>query len=166
MNVDTRSKGLELNAHWRAGGGFTLSGGLAWVDGSIRSHAVTNSPAGDVNVGNRLPDVPRFSAQLAVQYQRALPAFWGLRSPALNTRLSLRHVGKRANDPQNSFDLDAYNKLDLRVGVASGNTEIYLWADNLANKKYELYGYYMGGGASVGLPAPGRTFGLGLVHQF
>ena len=166
VNVDTRSKGLELNAHWRAGGGFTLSGGLAWVDGSIRSHAVTNSPAGDVNVGNRLPDVPRLSALLAVQYQRALPAFWGLRSPALNARLSLRHVGKRANDPQNSFDLDAYNKLDLRVGVASGNTELYLWADNLTNRKYELYGYYMGGGASVGLPAPGRTFGLGLVHQF
>ena len=32
-------------------------------------------PAGDVNVSNRLPDVPRLSALLAVQWQRALPAF-------------------------------------------------------------------------------------------
>ena len=31
----------------------------------IRSRAVINVPAGDVNVGNRLPDVPHLSALLA-----------------------------------------------------------------------------------------------------
>ena len=166
INANTRSHGLELNGHWRAGAGLTFSGGLAWISGSIRSHAVTNVPAGDVNVGNRLPDVPRLSALLAVQWQRALPAFWGLASPTLNARLSVRHVGKRANDPQNSFDLDSYRKVDLRVGIASGNAEFYIWGDNLANKQYDLYGYYLTHGLVVGAPARGRSFGLGLAYRF
>ena len=166
INANTRSHGLELNGHWRAGAGLTFSGGLAWISGSIRSHAVTNVPAGDVNVGNRLPDVPRLSALLAVQWQRALPAFWGLASPTLNARLSVRHVGKRANDPQNSFDLDSYRKVDLRVGIASGNAEFYIWGDNLANKQYDLYGYYLMHGLMNGAPARGRSFGLGLAYRF
>ena len=165
INANTRSHGLELNGHWRAGAGLTFSGGLAWISGSIRSHAVTNVPAGDVNVGNRLPDVPRLSALLAVQWQCALPAFWGLASPTLNARLSVRHVGKRANDPQNSFDLDSYRKVDLRVGIASGNAEFYIWGDNLANKQYDLYGYYLTHGLVIGAPARGRSFGLGLAYR-
>ena len=87
-------------------------------------------------------------------------------SPTLNARLSVRHVGKRANDPQNSFDLDSYRKVDLRVGIASGNAEFYIWGDNLANKQYDLYGYYLTHGLVIGAPARGRSFGLGLAYRF
>ncbi|WP_343293595.1 TonB-dependent receptor [Vandammella animalimorsus] len=165
-NADTRSRGLELQADWRAGGGLTLSGGLALVDGEIQTNVITNTEAGDVRAGNRLPDVPRLSALLGVQWQRALPAFWGLHSPVLNTRLTLRHVGKRAADAQNNFDLGSYNKVDLRLGVISGNTELYLWGDNLLNERYDLYGHHIAPGLSAGMPARGRSFGIGLTHQF
>ncbi|RMX14842.1 TonB-dependent receptor [Vandammella animalimorsus] len=166
INVDVRSQGLDLDAQWRPGGGFTLGGGLTLIDGKIKNHVVTNTPAGDVQAGNRLPDVPRLSALLSVQWQRALPSFWGLRAPAFHTRLSLRHVGRRAADPQNSFDLDSYRKLDLRLGLVAGNTEFYLWGDNLGDKRYDLYGFHLMPGLNVGMPARGRSFGIGLTHQF
>lgn len=166
VNADTESRGAELEARWRAGGGFTLSGGLSIIDARIKSHVLTNTPAGDVHDGNRVPDVPHFSALLAAQYQRALPAFWGLRSPALNARLSLRHVGKRSADPQNNFDLDSYDKLDLRAGIASGNSEVYVWGDNLLDERYDLYGYYGNPAQNLGMPSHGRGFGIGFAHYF
>lgn len=166
VNVDTRSRGVELNARWRADHGLTLSGGLVWLDGSIRSHAVTNTPAGDVNAGNRLPDVPRLSALLSVQWQRSLPSFAGLDTPVLDAMLSVRHVGRRPNDPQNNFDLDSYRKVDLHLGINRGNTEVYLWGNNLLDARYELYGYYMNPTLQVGMPAPGRSIGVGVSHHF
>ncbi|MDO4683423.1 MAG: TonB-dependent receptor [Lautropia sp.] len=166
VNVDTRSRGLELNARWRADHGLTLSGGLVWLDASIRSHAVTNTPAGDVTAGNRLPDVPRLSALLSVQWQHSLPSFAGLDAPVLDAMLSVRHVGKRPNDPQNNFDLDSYRKIDLHLGINSGNTEIYLWGNNLLDARHELYGYYMSPTLQVGMPAPGRSVGLGVSYRF
>lgn len=164
VNANVRSQGLELDTRWRAGGGLTLNGALTLIDGKIRSSVAT--PGGQVSPGNRLPDVPRFSALLGVQWQRALPAFWGLRSPTLNARASLRHVGQRPADPQNSFNLDSYNRLDLRLGIVSGNTELYLWADNLTDKRYDLYGYQLMPGLQVGMASHGRNAGLGLMHQF
>lgn len=166
ISADTRSQGLELDAQWRAGGGLSFSGALSWIKGDIRRDVITNTPAGDVHAGNRLPDVPRLSALLGVQWQRALPAFWGLRSPVLNARMTLRHVGKRAADVQNSFDLDSYNKVDLRLGVVSGNTELYLWGDNLLDERYDLFGYQIRPGLQAGMPARGRSFGVGLTHHF
>ena len=166
VNADTRSRGLELNTRWRAGAGFTLSGGLTWLDGSIRSHAVTNTPAGDVNAGNRLPDVARLSVLLGVQWEHPLPAFAGLAAPTLDAALTVRHVGRRAADPQNSFDLDSYRKIDLHVGITSGSTEVYLWGDNLLDERYDLYGYYFSPTLTVGMPSPGRSVGIGVTHHF
>ena len=166
INVDTRSNGLELNTRWKATRSLTLQGGLAWTDGTVRSDAVTNTPAGDVKSGNRLPDVPRLSALLGVQWTQALPAFAGLNGPLLDTSLTVRHVGRRPADPQNTFDLDSYQKVDLHVGVISGNTEVYLWGDNLLNRRYDLFGYYLNSTLQVGQSALGRTVGVGVSHHF
>lgn len=80
--------------------------------------------------------------------------------------MTWRHVGKRSNDPQNHFDLAAYDKLDLRVGVSSGVAEFYLWVDNLTDKRHELYGYYFGPGLTAGAVSRGRTAGLGASLSF
>lgn len=166
VNVDTQSRGLELSARWRMTRGLTLSGGLVWLDGSIESDAITNTPAGNVDAGNRLPDVPRLSSLLSLQWQHSLPSFAGLDTPVLDAMLSVRHVGKRASDPQNSFDLDSYQKVDLHLGINVNDTEIYLWGNNLLDERHELYGYQIDRTLRVGMPAPGRSIGLGLSHHF
>lgn len=172
INADTRSKGLELEGQWRVGGGLTLAGGLTWLDGKIASDAL-GVDGGKVFSGNRLPDVPRLSYNLSSTYQHALGvALPGLPSPALNARVSWRHVGGRAADPQNHFNLDSYDKVDMRVGIVSGNTEIYLWGDNLLDERYDLYGYYMSSmvpgnpAFTVGMPSRGRSAGVGAAWYF
>ena len=165
LNVDTRSRGLEISSTWRAGHGFTLQGGLTLIDGSVRNDVATNMPSGNVRAGNRLPDIPRLSALLGVQWERSLPSFAGLNAPTLDVALNMRHVGKRAADPQNSFDLGAYQKIDLHVGLTSGNTEVYLWGDNLLDKRYDLYGYYLSSTSTAGMPSYGRSMGVGVTHH-
>ena len=103
---------------------------------------------------------------MGVQWEHPLPAFAGLAAPTLDAALTVRHVGRRTADPQNSFDLDSYRKIDLHVGVTSGSTEVYLWGDNLLDERYDLYGYYFSPTLTVGMPSPGRSVGIGITHHF
>ncbi len=166
LNADTRSWGAELQGTWHADNGLSLSAGLSYVDATIRSD-VLGIGDGDVLAGNRVPDVARWSANLSASYSRNLPAFLGLTDPVLNTRLDYRFVGARPADPQNHFDLDPYHKVDLRVGLTQGRTELYLAAENLLDEQIELYGYHaLASNVSYGGIARGRTFSLGLTHRF
>ncbi len=170
INVDTESKGAELAGTWFHDSGLTLSAALAYIEATITSDAI-GAVGGDVESGSEVPDVPRFSSSLSLAYARELPAFFGLAAPVLDLHVDYRYVGERPADPQNSFDLDAYNKVDLRVGVTSGGAEIYLWCDNLLDEQYDLYGFnetFTATGVPVqyGAPARGRTLGLGLSYLF
>jgi len=160
LNANTQSRGAEMEAIWQAGGGWSLRGGLSVIDAEITDD-VPDAQEGPVASGNRMPDIPRFSANLGVDQHRELPPFWGLTTPTLSTSLTLRHMGARANDAQNHF-----RKLDLRIGLASGNAEAYLWADNLLDTQYDLYGYWFTPALSAGMPARGRTAGVGFSWVF
>lgn len=102
---------------------------------------------------------------------RPIPNLFGMKS-ALLSKLTNRYVGSRPADPQNSFNLDPYNKLDGRIGLQSGSSELYVWCDNMLDERYDLYGYHMnpmypgGPDAQIGWPARGRTVGVGLTHYF
>lgn len=165
LNTDTRTQGFEIEGSWRIGRGWSLSGGLNVTDAKI-ARDVTGVSGGDVTSGNRVPDVARFGALAKAAWRTTLRSFWGLSTPSLDTSMTWRHVGKRRNDPQNHFDLAAYDKLDLRVGISSGTAEFYLWVDNLTDKRYELYGYYFGPGVTAGAVSRGRTAGLGASLSF
>lgn len=167
-NHDTRSHGIELDGQWRIGSGWSLSGSLAYT----RARISADMPGSAVDKGNGVPEVPRWGASMTVGHRQAIAPLPGLSAPVLETRLTSRYVGKRPADPQNTFDLGAYHKLDLRTGIRQGGTELYLWADNLLDKQYDLYGYHIdpyfpgGADARIGMPGRGRSFGLGLSHAF
>lgn len=169
-NYDTRSRGLELEGVWKPVKGWSLSAGVAYTDARI-----TNGGAGvggGVARDNRVPEVPKWSGVVSISHEHPLPALSWLKSPVLHAKLTNRFVGARPADPQNTFSLDSYNKLDLRLGVQSGGAEFYLWADNLLDKRYDLYGYYIapympdGPGAQIGSPARGRAVGVGMSMTF
>lgn len=165
VNADTESKGAELEGTWRIGDGLELSGGLSYTDAKITSDAV-GVYGGDVRSGSRVPDVPYWGGNMALTYRKAIPEIVGLSTPVLNTRLSYQYVGTRAADAQNHFDLDAYRKVDLRIGVVSGNAEVYLYGNNLLDERYDLYGYYFTPSVTAGAPAQGRILGLGAAYYF
>lgn len=164
VNADTRSRGAELQAGWRFDNGVTVTGGVTFIDGEIQT-SVYGIGDGAVLAGNRMPDIPRWAGTLAVVYTRELPPVLDIPAPTLTARLDYQYVGERPADPQNSFDLDAYHKIDTRVGVSSGNKEVYVFGRNLLDDHYDLYGYYASP-ISYGAPASGRILGVGFKATF
>jgi len=165
VNADTRSQGVEMDASWRFANGLTLSGALNYMDTTIRNNLL-GIGGGDVHAGNRIPDVAPWSGSMALDWQRALPAFAGLQAPRLHAHLAWQYSGKRAADPQNSFDLGDWHKIDMRLGISNKNMELYLWGRNLLDKHYDLYGYRATPQATYGAPSFGRILGLGMQVYF
>ncbi|WAC26638.1 TonB-dependent receptor [Ancylobacter sp. SL191] len=166
VNVDTRSQGFELQGRWRPGHGFELAVGVSYVDATITGD-VYGVADGDILSGNAVPDVSPWSALVMASYETPLPAFLGLTSPVLKSVVSYNYVGSRPANPQNNLYLDSYQKLDVHLGVAQGQTEVYVRADNLLNDTYDLYGYYVPSASiAYGGMARGRTFVAGITHRF
>jgi len=165
LNADTESRGAELQAVWRPGDGLAFTAGVSFIDAQIKT-AVHGIGDGDVQAGNRVPDVSRWNGTLGVTYRKPLPAFLGLSAPVLHARVDYQYVGKRAADPQNHFDLDSYHKLDARLGIANGRAEYYVWGSNLLDEQYDLYGYFAPPSVAYGAPARGRTLGVGVSYTF
>ncbi|MGB3874089.1 MAG: TonB-dependent receptor [Stenotrophomonas sp.] len=163
VNLDTRSKGVEVGGKWRVDSSLSLTAGLAYTDATIAS--ALNTSVGRIDSGNRMPDVAKWSAALGAQYRKSLPGFLGLSSPVLNAQANYVYMGRRAADPQNHFDLGSYGKLDVRIGIQQGRGEFYLWADNVLDKQYDLYGYWASPTATYGAPSRGRIVGVGFRYQ-
>lgn len=162
FNMDSKSRGLEVDGTWRVSPQLSLSAMLAYTRAEIASDLTTTS--GQIARGNRMPMVPEWSGQLQARYRTPLPSFAGMSAPVLNAQASYFHSGRRPADPHNHFDLGSYGKLDLRVGIQHGRAEFYLWADNLLDKRSDLYGYWASADVTYGAPARGRMVGIGLRY--
>ncbi len=171
-NIDTESKGIELDATWRVGHGFTLGGSLAYIDATITG---VPAAAATIEEGNRVPDVSEWNWTLSLTHEQLLPDFLVFDDPLLTTSIRNQYVGKRAADSQNSFDFPSYNLLDFRLGLSTDNAEIYFRAENLLDERYDLYGFYYpafpppfgtGNDATMGGPSQGRSFVVGASYHF
>ena len=168
-NNDTETKGLEIEGFWRPGNGFTITVGGGYTDAEITCVPETSM---DVKEGNDVPFTPNWNATVSISHNLPLPSFWGMQSPSLFATATNRYVGDRKGDAANSFELDAYNKLDFRMGIMSEHLEFYVWGDNLLDEIYDLYGYNLGTSAVdgsdviVGGPARGRILGVGVAYYF
>ncbi|MGU3495848.1 TonB-dependent receptor [Xanthobacteraceae bacterium A53D] len=166
VNADTRSRGVEVQGRWRPVNGFELAVGVSYVDAEITS-SVYGVGDGDILAGYKVPDVSPWSALVMASYNTALPSFLWLSDPRLKAVVSYNYVGGRPANPQNSLNLDAYQKLDVHLGILQGKTEAYVRADNLLDDMYDLYGYYVPtAGINYGGMARGRTFIAGISHRF
>ena len=168
-NNDTETKGVEVEGFFKPGKGFTVKVGGGYTDAEI-----TGVPANskDVKEGSKVPDSPEWNATLSISHNLSLPSFWGMAAPSLFTSVTNRYVGEREGDAANSFQFDAYNKLDFRMGVMSEHIEFYIWGDNLLDERYDLYGYNLGTSAVDGRTviaggvSRGRILGIGLAYYF
>ncbi|WP_299941341.1 TonB-dependent receptor [uncultured Microbulbifer sp.] len=167
VNADTETFGVEMEGNWFVTEGFNIAGGLSFLDTEITS-AVLGVSGGPVAAGNKVPDVPRWSANLSLNYSHPLPEFMGLSAPTFNSSVSFRRVDERPADAQNHFNLDAYGKLDLRLALQADSMELYLYADNLLDEQFEFYGYtnaIFAPSARIGAPAKGRRAGIGAIYR-
>ena len=77
-----------------------------------------------------------------------------------------QHVGARAVDVANSFDLRPYDIVNLRAGWEGSAVDLYGFAYNLADQRYETWGQSFGPTAPSVRAGQGRILGLGTTLRF
>lgn len=164
-NADTESYGAELEVTARPLEGFSVTGSL----GLLQTRVTDADDGSSVQSGNEVPYAPSFTASLAGQY--LLPADpIGLPGDFF-ARAEYLYVGSRELDPANSDRLEAYDLVNLRLGLVTEQIDVYGFVSNLFNEEYEHSGFFAGtspGGDAVigGVPGMPRTFGVGARVRF
>ena len=165
---DARSSGFEAAFTWAPVHGLNVTANLAYTD----AHLTDDAPGINGVAGDRLPDSPKYAANVATDYDfpitGAVGAFVGA---------SYHYQGNRVTDFVTSSPpgyqrpvLPAYSTVDLRSGVNHGGFEFTLYVKNLGNEHGLNYltstmldGISPPYAASVIQP---RTVGLSLVQRF
>lgn len=150
--AEATSMGLELEMRARpirqleltAGTGFTAAKFDSFEKGGVQLK------------GNRLPNVPGFSAQIGGTYRF---------DNGLFINADYMRTGSLYVDSENTQKLASYQTVNSKVGYASDRFDIYVWAKNLTDSKYITRAFSMGGNwyARAGDP---MTFGLGGTLRF
>ena len=161
VNLNTRSFGVEAQAGVILDRNWSLSGGLAWIDGEIRDGDAFSGAAS----GNPIPNVPKLSTTTTVNYRGGAVSWGGAElSPFLT--LTHQYVSERAADVADSFDLDAYHNVDFRLGAAFGDVEVFAFARNLLDDEQEINGVLYGPGVEGASLGRERIIGIGLTSIF
>ncbi|OCG06291.1 hypothetical protein A9G19_00530 [Gilliamella apis] len=166
-NYDIRSYGVELDGFWKAPGNLDFTGGIGYTNAKIVG--TPSQSLAHVKKHNQVPDTSHWNANLTILHSIPLNLASGI---SLETQITDRYIGSRKADVQNNFGLKAYNKLDARIAVKTENAEFYVWGDNLLNKSYDIWGYYIpamypdGPDATIGSPGRGRTIGVGFIYNY
>lgn len=157
---DYDTAGFELQARAQITDELKLIGGVGYTHSELGSGS-----AGSLFKGRGVPNVPNWSANAAIQYEKPLEAL-GL-SGEFSATAELQYVSSRVADVQQSFDLHSYSVVNLRTGWKNeqGDFEVYGFARNLFDKRYEVYGSSLSG-APVVMTATGRIVGMGITKHF
>ncbi len=157
---DARIRGAELALTAHPVRAFTMTGALAYID----AHLAEAFPDQRGLEGERLPNVPRFSASLNADYELSP----GTLRPTVGA--TLRHVSDRMTSFNNSvtnpqYRLPAYTMLDLRSAVTLGTIGVQLYVHNLLDKRGQLSGVAVAGVENVSIVQP-RTIGIAATTHF
>jgi iron complex outermembrane receptor protein len=161
VNLDTRSFGVEVQGDVALGGGWRVDAGVAWTDGEIREA----SAASGAVPGNAIPNVARFGSTFTLSFEGEQVALGRLSAAPLLT-LTHQYVGERAADVTNSFDLQSYHNVDLRLGASFKATQLYLFARNLFESDQYINGVQYGPGIAAASMGRDRIAGTGLTVTF
>ena len=163
-NFDLKTYGVEAEIRKEFDNGFGLFGGV-----TLTHSEITGIPVGGVlqaKVGNEVPNVPLWSANLGVTYRGDADFLNIAGDPELTGYLGYRFVGKRAGDTGNNFELEAQHVVDARLGLKINETEFYVFGENLAGDLLEQQGANMTANINSVLVSRGRTVGLGITTKF
>lgn len=156
--------GAELTLTARPSRSVTASGAFAYANARLSAAA----PDLGARKGERLPNVPEFTAAINADFQASGP---GLRPTFGGTLrfVSDRKSGFDANAQIPQYDLGDYVTADLRAGASLGPIVAQVFVRNLFDERGALSAYTvlssLGGPARVAVLQP-RTIGIGLTGRF
>jgi iron complex outermembrane receptor protein len=111
--------------------------------------------------GNKLSNAPGHTLFLGAQYDYEINA----KTKAV-FRFEVRNIGDSYTDIQNQIKQPSYTLLNTRVGFNFNKFGVFVWGQNLTNKRYLAYGNpdsSFGRQARIGAP---RTYGVTLSTKF
>ncbi|MEW9625761.1 TonB-dependent receptor [Rhodanobacter geophilus] len=126
-----RSQGVEANWQYEPARGLVLSANASWTDAELTA----DTPPGLYGYkGDRLPWVPKWNANVGVDYDFPLGGGW---SGFVGGSYS--YVGARMTDflsvPGPRISVPAYHGVDLHAGTYVGNWTIRAYVKNLTNAR-------------------------------
>lgn len=160
--LDYRSYGGEIEAAARLAPGLDLFGGVGYTHAELVD-VPASSPTG-AGSGNEVPNVPAVSANIGAQYRLPGETF-GVGGDFL-ARGTYQYVGSRAADVANTFDLRSYGIVDARLGWEGDAFDLYAFANNLFDERYEAWGQSFGASTPTVRVGKGRIVGIGAEVRF
>jgi outer membrane receptor protein involved in Fe transport len=156
-----KSEGVELTAEARPTSNLTLSGWVSYDNAVFTSKAPKGGPP-EVP-GDRVPYVPYYSAQLAMEYKHYISS--GLTGYVGG---DVEYVGRREAGLAaiGRLSVPEYTQLKLHAGLTWSNTRLNVYVNNATDARALLY---------AGLHTPGtynntyvdpRTVGVALIQKF
>ncbi|MFC5525160.1 TonB-dependent receptor [Rhodanobacter ginsengisoli] len=126
-----KSQGVEASWQYAAAPGLMLSANATWTDATLSA----DTPPGLYGYkGDRLPWVPKWNANLGVDYDFPMSGAWSGFVGA-----SYSYIGSRKSDfstsPGPRFDVPDYDGVDLRAGVNYGSWTFKAYVKNLTNQR-------------------------------
>lgn len=156
------SKGVEASLSWRPVAGLTLDGNVSYNDAVLAEALPPGSTVGAK--GERLPSVPKWTAQANADYEFALTD--SLRGAV---GASIRYVDDRlgyfAGAGVARYQLPSYAVADLRAGVRFDDISLDFFLKNIGNTNGQVAAYTLGPDARVSVIQP-RTFGVSVSSRF
>lgn len=132
---EAHSKGFEIEASWRPVSGLELGGFLGVTHGEYDEFIYFNN--GQDLAGNKLVNTPEMTAGLSAQYR------WPIIGTALFgvARADYLYTGAQYFDPENILEQKGYSIVNARIGVETEKFSAMLFAKNLFDEDYRVFGY-------------------------
>ncbi len=167
----SRVYGIDASIFAELSDGFTVSGGLAWLDAEYKEYLNSQTAPGlgldpDVS-GNTMINAPKITATLSAQYIRPIGSGgWNIR-----LRFDGSYNDEFAVDTLNVGIVDDYFLANAYAGIQNEHFEVGIYARNLFDVNYLTGGFIPGFNpflafpplASIGRP---RTVGVRVRYSF
>lgn len=150
------SQGIELEMRARPIQGLDLMANLGFVDAEYNTYKTTDGTTQRVYSGNTIEHTPQYSLNVSAQYRL---------SSGLYLRGEMEGYGKSYFDPANQHAQGAYQLYNLKVGYEFSRWDLYLYGNNLTDKRYFSSGFDVMQNRIANVGAP-RTFGVKVTHRF
>ena len=152
-----RIRGVEMSSAWRPNSHIDLAANVTFLDARLSEDVLAASTP--LLAGQVLPGASKWQASVIGSYR------WdGEYSPTF-TVTDREISGAPANLQQPFYRINGYNQLDARFSLLFGNTEISLFATNLADRRGVTFSYGDFGEGLQNFVIRPRTVGVRLNWQ-
>ena len=155
----SQSLGFEVETSTLLSRGLTLQAGVGYVESTFKDYHDTL--AGTDYADNSTPVSPEYTYNLALQYNRSLSDKWDLFA-----RTEINGIGSFYWDDANTLKQDAYQLVNLSLGLESEKIDIILWAKNLFDQEYEAVAFEFPGSDPIGQSGSPLTVGVTVRFRF